>query len=88
MNKQIAIGSTPGYRARRTWRRLRNSALRAPTALLYALFGLVGVALWVLMHLPVGARAKSTLVYAMAGCVGLFTMGWRMLRAQAAGVRR
>ena len=44
--------------------------------------------LWMLMQLPVGARGKSALVYAMAGCVGTFTLGWQMLRAQTGGIHR
>ncbi|WP_370305224.1 hypothetical protein [Sinimarinibacterium flocculans] len=56
--------------------------------LLYALLGAVGVMMWMLMQLPLGSRARSTLVTTMAGCVGMFALGWRLLSEQAAGLRR
>lgn len=88
MSKTVAIGSTRGYRQRRAVRRAGATLLRLPTWFMYGVLGLTGVTLWVLMQLPVGTRAKSALVYAMAGCVGTFTLGWQMLRAQAGDAPR
>lgn len=88
MSKTVAIGSTRGYRQRRAVHRARTLVLRLPALLMYGVLGLAGVMLWMLMQLPVGARGKSALVYAMAGCVGTFTLGWQMLRAQTGDARR
>lgn len=60
----------------------------AITRLLYAVLGGAGVLLWLLMQLPLGSRAKSALVAIMAGCLGVFALGWRLLTEQAAGRRR
>ncbi len=79
-----SLASTPGYRARRTWMRglarMRNMAM----AMVYGVLGLSGVALWLLMQLPMSARWKEAVVIAMAGCFGLFTLGWQMLRTEHA----
>lgn len=58
------------------------------TRLFYAVLGVAGVLMWLLMQLPLGARAKTTLVAVMAGCIGIFALGWRLLAEQAAGLRR
>jgi hypothetical protein len=70
--------------------RLRVGELlrHASTRLFYAILGVAGVLLWLLMQLPLGNRAKSTLVAVMAGCFGIFVLGWRLLAEQAAGMRR
>lgn len=88
MSKTVAIGSTRGYRQRRALHRVAAGVLRVPALLMYGALGLTGVTLWVLMQLPVGTRTKSALVYAMAGCVGTFTLGWQMLRAQTSDTPR
>lgn len=88
MSKTVAIGSTRGYRQRRALHRAAAVVLRVPALLMYGALGLTGVTLWVLMQLPMGARTKGVLVYAMAGCVGTFTLGWQMLRAQASDAPR
>ncbi|TJY56649.1 hypothetical protein E4T66_18985 [Sinimarinibacterium sp. CAU 1509] len=59
-----------------------------PMQSVYALLGLVGVLMWMLMHLPLGSRVREAAVTAMAASVGLFTLGWRMLGAQRAGTSR
>ncbi len=59
-----------------------------PMQSVYALLGLVGVLMWVLMHLPLGSRVREAAVAAMAASIGLFTLGWRMLGAQRAGISR
>ena len=60
----------------------------AVTRLFYAVLGIAGVLLWLVMQLPLGSRAKGTLVAVMAGCFGIFALGWRLLAEQAAGMRR
>jgi high-affinity Fe2+/Pb2+ permease len=59
-----------------------------PMQMVYALLGLIGVLMWMLMHLPLGSRVRAATVTAMAASVGLCTLGWRMLGAQRAGARR
>ena len=59
---------------------VQETISRASLAISYAAMGAAGVVLWILVQLPVGARAKELLVYAMAGCIGTVTLGWRMLR--------
>ncbi len=54
----------------------------------YAVLGAAGVLLWLLMQLPLGTRAKATLLAVMAGCFGMFALGWRLLGEQASGSRR
>jgi len=88
MNKVIVMGSVHGFRRSGGTRRMSATLRRLPATLVYSALGCAGVALWMLMHLPVGARAKNTLVYAMAGCIGLFTLGWQLLRADTAQARR
>ena len=61
--------------------RLRSLGMRA----LYAVLGLAGVCMWLLMQLPISARAKETLVVGMAGCLGLFAMGWGLMRQMTQG---
>ena len=65
-----------------TMEAIHDAATKASLAISYAVMGAAGVMLWVLVQLPVGARAKEMLVYAMAGCVGTFTLGWQMLRSR------
>ncbi|SFF50740.1 hypothetical protein SAMN04488120_10641 [Fontimonas thermophila] len=83
MNGTVSMMADRIGHRRLSVRRVRAAFVRMPMLLLYGLFGLAGAALWVIMHLPVGTRARDTLVYAMAGCIGMFTLGWRLLRAQA-----
>ncbi len=87
MGKTIVIDSTRRPQQWHIAQRLGVVMGNLPTLLLYAALGVAGVILWLLMHLPVGARAKAMLVYAMAGCVGTFTLGWHMVRAQLAGAK-
>ncbi len=54
---------------------------------LYAMLGIAGLFMWLLMQLPIGGRAKETLVYVMAGCLGIFALGWGLMR-QLAGPKR
>jgi predicted membrane channel-forming protein YqfA (hemolysin III family) len=51
------------------------------TAAAYAVLGMFGVLLWLVVQLPMSARWKESLVYLMIGCLGLFAMGWQLLRA-------
>ncbi|MFA5939345.1 MAG: hypothetical protein WC809_08315 [Sinimarinibacterium sp.] len=88
MSKVIAIGTAGGKRQTGAWGTIHSAASKASLAVVYAMMGLAGVLLWVMVHLPVGARARESLAYAMVGCVGLFTLGWQMMRAQLAGQRR
>lgn len=88
MNKMTAIGTVGGKRQTGPWGAIHNAASKASLAVVYAMMGLAGVLLWVMVHLPVGGRAREALAYAMVGCVGLFTLGWQMMRAQLAGQRR
>lgn len=81
-----ALGAVRGYRSRRALRRLELRLRQAAMFLVYGLFGAAGVLLWLLVRLPMNARWKGGLVYAMAGCVGLFTVGWQMFQAQRAPV--
>lgn len=87
MSKTVSLVSNRGERRRHSLQRTRAALLRAPALLLYGVLGVAGAGLWVMMQLPVGARAKGALVYAMAGCVGTFTLGWRLLRAEAQATR-
>ncbi|MEQ1440185.1 hypothetical protein AAG565_12545 [Fontimonas sp. SYSU GA230001] len=85
MGKTMAIGAVVRRRESTAWTAVHAAASRGGAALLYGMMGLAGGMLWLAMHLPMGERAKETLVYAMAGCVGLFTLGRQMLRAQRSG---
>ncbi len=58
---------------------------RLPMQMVYATLGLVGVLMWMLMHLPLGGRVRAASVTVMAASIGLCTLGWRMLGAQRAG---
>ena len=93
MSKVMAIGAV-GTSHRTVshgtglWAAVQAAASRLSLAMAYAGMGLAGVLLWAAVHLPIGARARESLAYAMAGCVGLFTLGWQMMRAQLAGQRR
>lgn len=69
-------------------RRVLDSARYGLSRLFYAVLGVVGVLLWLLMQLPLGARVKDTLLAVMAGCFGIFALGWRLLGEQASGMRR
>lgn len=84
MAHHTALGAVPGYRGRRALRRAELRVHQVTMLFVYGLFGLAGVLLWLLMRLPMSPRWKETTVYAMAGCVGLFTVGWQMLQAQRA----
>jgi len=66
------------------WMRGQAQLRNAVMAVAYGALGLSGVALWLLMQLPMSARWKETVVIAMAGCFGLFTLGWQMLRTERA----
>ena len=86
-NHRRSLASVPGYRTRRAGLRIA-ARLRALTMfMLYGVFGLAGVSLWLLMHLPMSARLKEMLVLGMAGCLGLFAIGWQMLRPATASAR-
>lgn len=75
-----------GSRCRESGWRLAICRLRMQ--LTYLTLGAAGVLLWLLMHLPLGARVKQAIVVAMAGCVALFTVGSQLLTAQREGRRR
>ncbi len=60
----------------------------ASSRLFYAVLGIAGLLLWVLMQLPLGTRVRSTLLAVMAACFGMFALGWRLLKEQAAGQPR
>lgn len=83
-----SLASVPGYRWRRAWRRIGARVHAGSMFLMYALFGLAGVLLWGLMHLPMSARWKEAVVFAMAGCLGLFAAGWQMMRSSVASPTR
>ena len=63
--------------------RLLDNLRYGLSRLFYAVLGAAGVLLWLLMQLPLGTRAKSTLVAAMAGCFAVFALGWRLLAGQS-----
>lgn len=88
MQTRQGLGSVRGYRSRRVL--MRGAArLRALAMLLfYGCLGLAGVMLWLLVQMPISGRWKESLVVAMAGCLGLFAMGWQMLRPERAGALR
>ncbi|MEW6168998.1 MAG: hypothetical protein AB1651_15070 [Pseudomonadota bacterium] len=88
MSKVMVMGSVHGFRRSGGTRPMSATLRRLPATLAYSALGCAGFALWMLMQLPVGARAKNTLVYAMAGCIGLFTLGRQLLRADTAQARR
>lgn len=61
---------------------VQDTMSKASLGLAYAAVGAAGLMLWLLVQLPVGARAKEMLVYSMAGCIGTVTLGWHLLRSQ------
>lgn len=85
MSKVMAIGAAGTGHNAGMWGAIHRATSRASLAVAYAMMGLAGVLLWVMVHLPVGARARESMAYAMAGCVGMVTLGWQMLRAQRTG---
>lgn len=85
MATAIKVGNGTGQQGRT---RLIDGLQHWITRLFYAVLGAAGVLLWLLMQLPLGARAKNALVTTMIGCFGIFTLGWRVLGEQAAGRRR
>lgn len=85
MSKVMAIGAMAVSHHAGIWGVVQGAASKASLAAVYAMMGLAGVLLWLVVHLPIGARARETTAYAMAGCVGMFTLGWQMLRAQRSG---
>lgn len=87
MDTRKSLASVIGYRARRYWLRTGARLRSVAMLIMYGALGLAGLALWVLMQLPMSARWKEMTVYAMAGCLGLFAMGWQMLRPQRAALR-
>ncbi len=78
-----ALGAVPGYRYRRAVLRGLTRLRELLTALAYAVLGVAGLLLWLLAQMPMSARWKENLVYAMAGCLGLFALGWQLLRPRA-----
>ncbi len=84
---RTSLGSVPGYRTRRTGLRIAARLRALSMFMLYGVFGLAGVSLWLLMHVPMSARWKEMLVLGMAGCLGLFAIGWQMLRPTTAPAR-
>ena len=81
-------GIEPGRAEQSAPVRLADLLQHGITRLFYGVLGVAGVLMWLLMQLPLGARAKNTLVAIMAGCFGVFALGWRLLAEQAAGMRR
>jgi hypothetical protein len=68
--------------------RLIDASQYLVSRLFYGVLGAAGVLVWLLMQLPLGSRAKATLMAVMAGCFGMFALGWRLLSEQASGSRR
>lgn len=85
MSKVVAIGAAATGHDAGPWGMMQTAASRVSLAAVYAMMGAAGVLLWVVVHLPIGARARESTAYAMAGCVGMFTLGWQMVRAQHNG---
>ncbi|MES0872558.1 hypothetical protein [Sinimarinibacterium thermocellulolyticum] len=89
MGIAISHGTIGSGVSRRAWRaRLGDAVHTAATRLFYAVLGAAGVLLWLVMQLPLGGRVRSALIVVMAGCFGMFALGWRLLGEQAAGLRR
>ncbi len=84
METSRSLASVPGYRSRRMWLRTQARLRNTVMAMAYGALGLSGVVLWLLMQLPMSARWKEAVVIAMAGCFGLFTLGWQLLRTERA----
>lgn len=85
MSKVMAIGAMAAGHDTGIWGVVHAAGTKVSLAAVYAMMGMAGLLLWLVVHMPIGARARETTAYAMAGCVGMFTLGWEMVRAQRSG---
>ncbi|MDD3762362.1 MAG: hypothetical protein PHP86_03605 [Nevskiales bacterium] len=81
MDQRTSMGAKDGHQLREIWRGLRAATVGAA-------IGAAGLTMWMLMHLPLGPRLRSSSVATMAACFGLATAGQPVRVAQPVGTRR